>query len=517
MLITISLYFCLPLWAILKFKLLAVFNFFAADTFYYLAIAKRSSEFWNSVDGSTHTNGFHPLWQNILNLIHLAFDPSEAMFIYLVFALSLLLTYLGFVLMSQSCRQVTNSQISWIFMFPGLVYVCGSQATTAEYGASNIYQPLSFINGMESPLTIVFFGVLIFYLRVRRSLQTREWFFTGCIIALITMSRLDDVFLVLGFVAFLLLFVRESLVKKLLALTAPVLGAVLSLFTYHFITGQTLMPVSGLIKGSDTGEFPTNIETLKRVIQPVNTLEPVATRVYGLFIPVLLATSYLIIYALSRLSSARQETDSANKLRDIGIFLVPLSVYVIFKFIYTWNNFYLIETGYWYYVGPVICVNFIAALLVGILFDRGLVSKVFLVTIIGLIQIFNLTYTSQKLQTNNVMHSVFMNRDQLRSDFQKLFETKVKVIDGTDGIYSFIFENSSQSARGFTINRDGYEAFKDGGYKSYYEYLLKNQYTTLIGLNVYTHPVPNFITVVPLFEDPKTGTVFSKLVPKQSG
>ena len=271
------------------------------------------------------------------------------------------------------------------------------------------------------------------------------------------------------------------------------------------------MPVSGMIKGTNTGEFPSNFDTLLRILNPKDSLEAVTTRAFGLFMPLLLGVSYLVIYGFSKFSTARQDRANSAQIQKIGLFIVPLSVYVIAKSSYTLNHFYLIETGYWYYVGPVICVNFIAALLIGILFDKGILSKLFLATVIALMQIFNLTYTYQKIQSKNVMHAVFVNRDQLRRDLREIFNTNVKFIDGTDGIYSFVLDSPSQSARGFTINKEGYEAFKSGGYKEYYNYLLENDFGVLIGLNVYQHPVPGSITVVPIYTDPATGTVFSQL------
>ena len=53
----------------------AYFQFFAADTFYYLTIAANSS--WSpiaSFDGTNPTNVFHPLWQFLLKIIFSSFS-----------------------------------------------------------------------------------------------------------------------------------------------------------------------------------------------------------------------------------------------------------------------------------------------------------------------------------------------------------------------------------------------------------------------------------------------------------
>lgn len=158
--LAISCLFIFPLYTVFKFKLQAVFNYFAADAFYYLSVAKNSERLWNSADGVTHTNGFHPLWQNLLNLINWLTRPSDSGFIWISFWLSFFFVVIGYIFICNAGRKITNSSVPLILMFPGLVYICSYQSTTVEYGITNIYQPFSFINGMESPLTIFLFGAL---------------------------------------------------------------------------------------------------------------------------------------------------------------------------------------------------------------------------------------------------------------------------------------------------------------------------------------------------------------------
>jgi hypothetical protein len=46
-----------------------IYNFFAADAYYYLAIAKNTPlRSFATFDGVAPTNGFHPLWQYLLVL-----------------------------------------------------------------------------------------------------------------------------------------------------------------------------------------------------------------------------------------------------------------------------------------------------------------------------------------------------------------------------------------------------------------------------------------------------------------
>ena len=52
-----------------KLGIIAVFNFFQQDTFYYLAIAQNSTLGFFTFDGELPTNGFHPMWQVCVTLL----------------------------------------------------------------------------------------------------------------------------------------------------------------------------------------------------------------------------------------------------------------------------------------------------------------------------------------------------------------------------------------------------------------------------------------------------------------
>lgn len=506
----IILYFSFAVFTIVRLKLQAVFNYFAADSFYYLTVAKNSQRLWNSADGITHTNGFHPLWQNLLNLVSWIFSPTKSNLIWITFGFSFFFVLVGFLLMSHVSKKISSSSFSWIFMFPGIVYLCSYQSTTVEYGVTNIYQPLSFLNGMESATTIFLFGLLFLFLSRFSDFQVNQYFGLGGLISLIVMSRLDDVFLLAGFAVYILFVESQQKFRKFILLVFPSVSALTILFLYHLVTNQTFIPVSGKIKGTDTGEFSSNYVTVLNLLHPGKLLEAVNTRAYGLFIPLFLAIFYLVMFGLIR----NTQHSTLNTFSSLKIYFIPLSTYVIFKSIYIFYKFYLIETGYWYYVGPVICVNFLAVVIIGKLFDQTHIQRFFLIFVIALIQIFNLSFTFHKLQTDNSSYTVFSNRQTLESKLIELFGGDVKFIDGTDGIYSYIFDKPSQSARGFTTNRDGFKAFQAGGYDGYYSYLLKNGYNVLVGLNTYTHPVPDSILVRTVFIDANTGTVFSKLEQK---
>ena len=83
-----------PAYAYFSGGLSNVFNFLAADTFYYLSIAANSSFLAYTFDGQFLTNGFHPLWQILLERIaHLpSSPPSRETLVVLTFWMSVGLT-----------------------------------------------------------------------------------------------------------------------------------------------------------------------------------------------------------------------------------------------------------------------------------------------------------------------------------------------------------------------------------------------------------------------------------------
>ena len=78
--------------AIRKGGMHAVFSFFTSDTFYYFTVATHSTPPFFSFDGTTTTNGFHPMWGFLISLL-----PKEG-FVVSVFTLSLFFVSAGLVL-----------------------------------------------------------------------------------------------------------------------------------------------------------------------------------------------------------------------------------------------------------------------------------------------------------------------------------------------------------------------------------------------------------------------------------
>jgi hypothetical protein len=105
-------------------------------------------------------NGFHPLWQILLQALFQAFglgaDKPHQLIV--AYWLSVSLVAAGGVLIAQAVLRWSGSVLAAMLTFPGLfgmwMLFCGWPAGTMW----------SFMNGMESPLSLFFFGLALFYL-----------------------------------------------------------------------------------------------------------------------------------------------------------------------------------------------------------------------------------------------------------------------------------------------------------------------------------------------------------------
>ncbi len=192
-------------------SILAPIQFFTSDTFYYLSIARHSitSTFYTS-DGLYPTNGFHPLWgflrTKLFSLPTFASNLDGQIF--LTFGLSLAFTALGMMFFGLVVYHLTeNASVSLLASVPGFYYLIFAPLIP------NYNSTWAYINGMESPLSIFWFGLLLFLLVNKNMLSDQRLWMTAVLsifMTLVIFSRLDDVFLLLPFWALLFLFPTQE-------------------------------------------------------------------------------------------------------------------------------------------------------------------------------------------------------------------------------------------------------------------------------------------------------------------
>lgn len=279
----------------------AAFQFFATDAFTYLAVARHSQgKNFFTFDGTHPVNGFHPLWQWTLAGLAALGDPGDQEFLLMgAFLLCLALTTVGLACFAFAVLDLTGSFVAALLAaVPGWYYL-GFALLEPQFGSS-----WSFMNGMESPLSICLFGILLLFL-ARSDVfgrpdgtegahqdgmdpplsageipkqpppgtggdaplppppgegachpqdpgaDRRGLLLLSGLLTLLTLARLDDGFLLLPPLALLLLTPawagrRGEGLLVFLAVPVTVLGTCLA---YNQVKAGSLLPLSGLVKG----------------------------------------------------------------------------------------------------------------------------------------------------------------------------------------------------------------------------------------------------------------------------
>ena len=148
-----------PLAALFEEGMGGAFKYLASDSFYYLAIADRSSSAgYYTFDGLNPTSGFHPLWEFYLRSGFgvLGLDSEQQILFTSISGVGF--TAIGAVLFAWAVFGLTGRfAVALLASVPGFLFFF-----LPHFGmrfASN----WSFSNGMESPLSAFFFGLQASY------------------------------------------------------------------------------------------------------------------------------------------------------------------------------------------------------------------------------------------------------------------------------------------------------------------------------------------------------------------
>ena len=237
------------------------FFFMAEDAFYYLSIALHSTHVsFFSIDGAHPTNGFHPLWEwmvyGLSRLPWFRLDGDDVLARF--FAVDLALVATAVSLLSVYTYKLTRRPwLSMITFCPGLLWLCVGVGSPAylNFWAS--------VNGMETGVELLSLSVVLTLFSTDFRTRTRYGF--GVIaLGFVVLSRLDDIFFLIGILSMLLLRTpKPERLKRLLPFAIPIgMICLYLLYNHHFL--NVWLPVSGSAK---TGKgYSANLrETLRLV------------------------------------------------------------------------------------------------------------------------------------------------------------------------------------------------------------------------------------------------------------
>ncbi|MBW2419910.1 MAG: hypothetical protein JRH19_15305 [Deltaproteobacteria bacterium] len=364
-----------PLLALHNAGLRAVFEFFAGDAFYYLAVAKHSvgAPFF-TFDGVHPTNGFHPLWQAILSASFgwLALDDPEQL--RFTFHTGIVLAALGTGAFAVTLLRLTGRPaLALLGSVPGFYWIL-IPLTTTHHSST-----WSFINGMESPLSIFLFGLLSLLLfqreLLRRGGSLPALILLSLLLSLITLSRLDDVFVFAPFLAWAVLEggAGQKRARRFAACAALPLLLIGTYLLYNLSYAGSLLPSSGVAKaGGPVWGLLRNLHALLQYLFPL--ADPLgrglpawyseAWRVTQMLLPALLCCGWL----LSRSRPSRGDPSDERGYQDRMVSL--LAAYVLLKAAYNFAMVGIWNQGHWYYPLAIMISNLIIVTGISRLLDR---------------------------------------------------------------------------------------------------------------------------------------------------
>jgi hypothetical protein len=397
----------------------AYFNFFAADTFYYLTIANNTS--WDNIfsfDGINSTNGFHPLWQFTLKSAFFFFNlNNKDTQIAYTYWLSVILVTASSAIIAYRLRKnnwIASSSLILLSLTPGFLFflLC---LPNSNYG--HIW---SYMNGMESPLSLFLYSIIFFSMTWNRDADTQgrnsQYIYIGIILALLILTRLDDIFIIPGLLTIVLLSKNEfsQKVKRAIFIMLPPAVAILAYIMFNKYYADSYLPISGQLKGGIS--FKENLFFISNSFVPVLPIEEHAWnwwsettwRALQMVIPLTIAISFLVyLYQHQTKNNASLYINAFDStLAGLGIYIILKACYNII-FVGIWNQ------GHWYYPISIVSANIMLARLLSLIFSRTedgsghikLTSKLLkLILILGLlfssaILINNFFQSSNKLST----------------------------------------------------------------------------------------------------------------------
>lgn len=461
----------------------SIFGYFAADTFFYLAVAKNSS--WMpafSFDGIYPTNGFHPLWQFLVKALGDLLSLDSKGLIYFAFMFSWACIAIAAPLLVICTNSITRRPLlSLASVFPGFVYLVSGFANSF-YGNT-----WSFINGMESPLSLFLFALLItiaikwniFYIPIRNN--SGKIILCSALLALVTLSRLDDIFLVASFlvVAFTVAPSKDRVGKSLALIIVPVI-AVAAYMLFNKVYAGSFLPISGIAKGGIS--IKGNILHAISLAAPVSYMgsnswgwwTSLGWRSILMNLPGLTGVGFMwlrrrevgnLFYAF--IGKTQLETEFRFYSANHFALLLSLALYITLKWLYNLVNVGLWHQGHWYYPISIFSANLIIAYFISYYMPSYRPSKGGATLALAALLAFNL-YLSYSMDANKAAreynrhyYSLWLNKDDLTLSIKKA-DPNARLVEYDDGIISYSLGVPVMNGLGFALDKEALQAKKEG-------------------------------------------------------
>jgi hypothetical protein len=341
------------------------FGYAAGDTFYYLGVARTAIEQHSlSTDGVHSTNGFHPLWQLativVYGVCHALGQVDAALLATIIASLSCGIAAIWF---SAQAFQLACGRVPTAFV----VLPTGVYALIASYywrigppnadggleGPLPVYGTLySFVNGMESALTLLAFALLArTFLRREGESSLASGLKCGGACAFLCLARLDHAAFVL---TPLLLWAVELFQARpryrfvLGALTAAVLPIALYCVINWVYAGAAL-PISGTQKSRFPMPYLDQVGYAVQLLKaPLTSMTPLLIyRILPMVLCPLWAIAYVAIVTRVRVGESALSWSMRSFATRLDVFLVKMAPGIVLLAVY--DLLYVFGVGHWYF------------------------------------------------------------------------------------------------------------------------------------------------------------------------
>lgn len=368
-----------PVAALLYMGIKGAFGYLAPDSLYYLAIANHSldSPFF-TFDGVHPTNGFHPLWLFFLERCFGFFSIAGGDQILFVAVSGIVFVSLGSGLFALALLGLTRRPaLALVGAVPGIFYLALPRFHPTHFSQ------WSFVNGMETPLSVLLYGLLVYLIFGREWLRpphnAKALAGLSLILSLIVLARLDDVFILLPFGLYVALSSdsrRAATGRVAIFMAIPVL-AIAGYLAFNLSYAESALPSSGTAKFRPLWALARNGYALLTTVAPFIDIlgrgniawSGEAWRMSQMLIPPLAGFWWLATRPMSLVPSPGSSQGWENCM--VGL----LAGYVVIKSGYNFAMVSLWDQGEWYYPLTIMTFNLIVTLAFARLLDSRRASN----------------------------------------------------------------------------------------------------------------------------------------------
>lgn len=466
-----------------------VFSFFAADTFYYLTIAKNYAVArLFTFDGEHLTNGFHPLWQVWTGIIYTMarwLRLSDPATLVVVLSISLACIAVAIFLVGKSFQNLLGKIPVWFLLLPVGLYAILMAPIHPRYGTL-----WSFTNGMESGPLILFYALLVWLMSREGWMKSmRSAVLTGLVLGAVVLSRLDHIFIVpaIGAVwAFRFAVDRD---QKLIARVAIALGIAGLIVSLYLLTNQLTMGIWMPVSGAEKSTFPNALPASLKLKELQYLLPQFGQDTFGaniwrytqIIFPLMLSIPVLIYSVIDYWKNQKNRFKSSIWLTS-SLTCLLLGLY---NFLYVPT----LDQGHWYF--PV-SILFMSMVFVQWLTRIRLSARAELIVGVTLFSFcigFNaFIYHSTTYNYRNVWF--YQEAQKIRVHYAG---QEIRMLEYDDGIITYSTGFTGMSALGFSLDVEALQALREHrllelAYQRGYRYIASHYYFRYSGLTKNSTP-----------------------------